>query len=73
MMTKQSRLKKDTENCLKLIEEAKVVQPAPDMKKQVQEPDLVAEFKGLVSRSAFKPQQPAKPKLAMSGAMKNKN
>ena len=56
MMTKQSRLKKDTENCLKLIEEAKVVQPAPDMKKKEQEPDLVAEFKGLVSRSAFKPQ-----------------
>ena len=54
MITKQLRLKKETENSLKLIEEAKIVKPAPKMKKQEQEPDLVSEFKGLVSRSAFK-------------------
>ena len=53
MMTKQLRLKKETENSLKLIEEAKVVQPVPEMKKQTKEPDLMAEFKGLVSRSTF--------------------
>ena len=34
MITKQLRIKKETENSLKLIEEAKLVKPAPEMKKQ---------------------------------------
>ena len=33
MITKQLRMRKDTENTLKLIEEAKLVQPAPKIKK----------------------------------------
>ena len=73
MITKQLRMRKDTENTLKLIEEAKLVQPAPKVKKQEQEPDLVSEFKSLVSRSAFKPSAPPKQKLAMSGALAGKN
>ena len=55
LITKQLRLTKATENHLKMIEEAKLVKPAPVVKKPEAEPDLVTEFKSLVARqgSAF--------------------
>lgn len=71
MITKQLRLKKETENSLKLIEEAKLVKPAPLPKIVEKETDLVSEFKALVSRSGTSLSKPAK--LAMSGAMAKKN
>lgn len=71
MITKQLRLKKATENTLKLIEEAKLVQPAQAPKKLEREPDLLAEFKALVSQSSGAPAKTGK--LAMSGAMAKKN
>ena len=72
MITKQLRLKKETENSLKLIEEAKLVKPAAPAKEKVEkETDLVAEFKALVSKSTAGAAKPKK--LAMSGAMAKKN
>ena len=53
MITKQLRLKRETEMSLKSYEEAKTVKPAAEVKKQPKEPDMIAEFKSLVSRSAF--------------------
>lgn len=50
LITKQLRLTKATENHLKLIQEAKLVKAAPVVKKPEVEPDLVTEFKSLVSR-----------------------
>lgn len=74
MITKQLRLKKETENMLRLMEEAKSVKPAPTVQKQEAEPDLVAEFKALVSRSSFQTSAAQKKtKVAMSGALGAKN
>lgn len=50
MITKQLRVKKETENSLRLIEEAKLVKPSAKVSKPAPEPDLVQEFKNLVSR-----------------------
>ena len=50
LITKQLRLTKATENHLRLIEEAKLVKPAPKIKKAEAEPDLLTEFKSLVQR-----------------------
>ena len=49
MASKQLRLKKQTENILKTVEEAKVCKPAPPSKPREQEPDLVSEFKSMVT------------------------
>ena len=75
-ITKQLRLKKETENSLKLIEEAKLVKPVAPPKKIEKETDLVAEFRALVSSSTGTASAAgaAKPKkLAMSGALAKKN
>lgn len=50
LITKTLRLTKATENHLKLIQEAKLVKPAPVVKKPEVEPDLLTEFKSLVAR-----------------------
>ena len=54
MATKQLRLKKATENTLKTIEEAKVCKPAPPSQPREQDPDLVSEFKSMVTGSYSK-------------------
>lgn len=75
MITKQLRVKKETENSLRLIEEAKLVKPSAKIIKPAPEPDLMQEFKNLVSRQPTNSNSNAanKGKLAMSGAMANKN
>ena len=50
LITKTLRLTKATENHLKLIQEAKLVKPAPVVKKPEVEPDVLTEFKSLVAR-----------------------
>ena len=49
MATKQLRLKKQTENTLKAIEEAKVCKPAPVAAAKEKDPDMMEEFKSLVT------------------------
>lgn len=74
MITKQLRLKKETENNLKLIEEAKIANPEVPKAKDVKEPDMMEEFKSMVNGSAFIQQPTAKKsKLVMSGALAAKN
>jgi len=75
MITKQLRVKKETENSLRLIEEAKLVKPSAKVSKPAPEPDLVQEFKNLVSRQPTSNAKASgnKGKLAMSGAMASKN
>lgn len=76
MITKQLRLKKDTENTLKLMEEAKIANPEVPKPKEAaaKEPDMMEEFKSLVTGSAFiQPSAAKKGKLAMSGALAAKN
>ena len=51
MATNQLRIKKATENILKTIEEAKTCKPAPEPKPRVKDPDVMNEFKNLVSNS----------------------
>ena len=71
MATNQLRIKKATENILKTIEEAKACKPAPVQPPKVKDPDLVNEFKNLVSGS-FAKSTTKKSKLPASGAMQKR-
>ena len=64
-------MKKATENILKTIEEAKACKPSAEPKPIAKDPDLVNEFKSLVS-GKFGQNTTKKSKLPASGAMQKK-
>lgn len=71
LITKQLRVKKETEVAIRSLEDAKKVKPVAKKATKTKETDWESEFKTMVE-GAFGGKTSQKPKLAMSGAMAKK-